>query len=55
MTVQRALGHSKPTVTLNTCAHLWPTVEDRTRKMAQGLIDASTVETPPDPHPLEAR
>jgi hypothetical protein len=38
--VQRALGHSKPTTTLNTYAHLWPTAEDRTRKAAQSLMDA---------------
>ena len=31
VTVQRALGHSSATVTLNTYAHLWPTAEDRTR------------------------
>jgi integrase len=43
VTVQRALGHSKPTTTLNTYAHLWPTAEDRTRKAAQSLIDAATV------------
>ena len=42
VTVQRALGHSKPTTTLNTYAHLWPTAEDRTRKAAQSLIDAAT-------------
>lgn len=38
VTVQRALGHSKATVTLNTYAHLWPDAEDRTRKAASGLI-----------------
>ena len=40
VTVQRALGHSKPTTTLNTYTHLWPTAEDRTRKAAQRLMDA---------------
>ena len=29
--VQRALGHAKPTTTLTTYAHLWPTTEDRVR------------------------
>ena len=33
--VQRALGHAKPTTTLTTYAHLWPTAESRVR-------DAST-------------
>ncbi|MHC5558294.1 tyrosine-type recombinase/integrase [Kocuria sp. U4B] len=41
VTVQRSLGHSKPTVTLNTYAHLWPTAEDRTRAAAQGLMEAA--------------
>ena len=31
VTVQRALGHSTATTTLNTYSHLWPTAEDRTR------------------------
>jgi len=42
--VQRALGHSKPTTTLNTYAHLWPTAEDRTRKAAQSLMNAAVPE-----------
>ena len=29
--VQRALGHSKATTTLETYSHLWPTGEDETR------------------------
>lgn len=41
VTVQRALGHSKPTTTLNTYAHLWPTAEDRTRKAAQRPMKVS--------------
>jgi integrase len=32
VTVQRALGHSSASTTLNTYSHLWPTAEDRTRK-----------------------
>jgi integrase len=40
VTVQRALGHSSATITLNTYAHLWPTAEDRTRAAAAGLIVA---------------
>lgn len=31
VTVQHALGHSSPTITLNTYSHLWPRAEDRTR------------------------
>ena len=41
VTVQRSLGHSKATTTLNTYAHLWPTAEDRTRKAAESIISAS--------------
>jgi integrase len=42
VTVQRALGHSKPTTTLNTYAHLWPTAEDRTRKAAETMMKSAT-------------
>jgi len=38
VTVQRALGHSSATTTLNTYSHLWPTAEDRTRKAAGELL-----------------
>lgn len=41
VTVQRALGHSSATVTLNTYSHLWPTAEDRTRAAAQGLLESA--------------
>lgn len=40
VTVQRALGHARPTTTLNTYSHLWPDAEDRTRSAAAGLIAA---------------
>jgi integrase len=36
-TVQLALGHSNPTITLNTYVHEWPDVLDRTR----ALVDAA--------------
>ena len=32
VTVQRSLGHSKATTTLNPYAHHWPTAEDRTKE-----------------------
>ncbi len=38
VTVQRALGHSSATTTLNTYSHLWPTAEDRTRAAAADLL-----------------
>ncbi len=41
VTVQRALGHTKATTTLNTYAHLWPSAEDRTRKAAADLLAAA--------------
>lgn len=37
VTVQRALGHSKATTTLNTYSHLWPSAEDKTRAAAANL------------------
>ncbi|MBP3977845.1 site-specific integrase [Microbacterium sp. BLY] len=40
VTVQRALGHARPTTTLNTYGHLWPDAEDRTRAAAAGLMEA---------------
>ncbi|PPF41330.1 site-specific integrase [Rathayibacter sp. AY1A2] len=39
-TVQHALGHTSPTVTLRTYTHLWPKAEERTRAAAQGITDA---------------
>ena len=41
VTVQRSLGHSKATTTLNTYAHLWPTAEDRTRAAAESIMSAA--------------
>ncbi|GAA4983358.1 tyrosine-type recombinase/integrase [Pseudonocardia tropica] len=41
VTVQRALGHASPTITLSTYAHLWPSAEDRTRTAAAGLMTAA--------------
>jgi integrase len=38
VTVQRALGHSKATTTLNTYSHLWPSAEDKTRAAAAGIV-----------------
>ena len=49
VTVQRALGHSKATTTLNTYSHLWPTAEDRTRKAADGMLAAAL--SPPKDSP----
>jgi integrase len=40
VTVQRAMGHSKPAITLNVYSHLWPTAEDRTRGAAARLMSA---------------
>lgn len=41
VTVQRALGHSTPTITLNTYSHLWPDAADRTRAAAEDLMQAA--------------
>lgn len=45
VTVQRALGHSAPSVTLDTYSHLWPNASDRTRSAASKLVEESL--TPP--------
>lgn len=39
VTVQRALGHASPAVTLNTYSHLWPDAADRTRAAAGALLE----------------
>jgi integrase len=41
VTVQRALGHSSPAITLTTYSHLWPDANDRTRKAAGELLRQS--------------
>jgi integrase len=45
VTVQRALGHSSATITLNTYSHLWPTAEDRTRKAAGAMMNAALADS----------
>ncbi|WP_267900150.1 tyrosine-type recombinase/integrase [Kocuria soli] len=42
VTVQRALGHSSATVTLNYYAHLWPSAEDKTREAAATLMQVAS-------------
>lgn len=38
VTVQRALGHSQQSITLNVYSHLWPSAEDRTRAATAGFM-----------------
>lgn len=40
-TVQLALGHSSPMITLNTYAHEWPEAVDRTRSLVDAELGAS--------------
>jgi integrase len=47
VTVQRALGHSAPSITLNVYSHLWPSAEDKTRTAASGMMRA-VLGTPAD-------
>ena len=42
VTGQRALGHQSPSVTLDTCSHLWPKAEDQTRQ-ASGRLAAEAL------------
>lgn len=51
VTVQRALGHSQPSITLNVYSHLWPSAEDKTRSatatfMGAVLASADSSRTP---------
>lgn len=51
VTVQRALGHSQPSITLNVYSHLWASEEDKTRAatatfMGEVLASADPVRTP---------
>lgn len=39
VTVQRALGHAKPSTTLETYSHLWSSAEDKTRRAAATLTE----------------
>lgn len=47
VTVQRAMGHASATTTLSTYAHLWPTVEDKTRAAASGMAQAVLTQAAP--------
>lgn len=38
VTVQRALGHSQPSITLNVYSHLWPSAEDKTRAATSAFM-----------------
>ncbi|KAB1943808.1 tyrosine-type recombinase/integrase [Brevibacterium linens] len=40
VTVQHALGHSTPSITLNTYSHLWPNADDKTRTAGTALMDS---------------
>ncbi|WP_278373410.1 tyrosine-type recombinase/integrase [Brevibacterium casei] len=40
VTVQHALGHSTPAITLNTYGHLWPNADDKTRSAGTALMDS---------------
>lgn len=39
VTVQRALGHSQPSITLDVYSHLWPSAEDKTRSATATFMD----------------
>ncbi|WP_423228215.1 tyrosine-type recombinase/integrase [Rhodococcoides navarretei] len=47
-TVQKALEHSSPNVTLSTYAHLWPNVDNRTRKAADSTFNEDVQPTTTD-------
>ena len=39
--VQATLGHASPAITLNVYTHLWPGVDDVTRRAAAGLVSGA--------------
>jgi integrase len=39
-TVQKCLGHAKPSITLDTRTHLWPDEEDTTRAAIESVLSA---------------
>lgn len=43
VTVQRALGHSSASITLDIYSHLWKSAEDKTRGAAAGLMDEAKI------------
>ncbi|MFS6529721.1 tyrosine-type recombinase/integrase [Microbacterium aurugineum] len=49
VTVQRALGHSQPSITLNVYSHLWPSAEDKTRSATSTFM--AEVFSPDAPNP----
>jgi integrase len=56
VTVQKALGHSKPTITLDTYGHMWPNSSDRIRKASGDLWNQTrdyAGTTGPDQAPAE--
>ncbi|MGC8919444.1 tyrosine-type recombinase/integrase [Streptomyces sp. PG2] len=46
-TVQRRLGHSKPSITLDTYTHLWPDDEDTTRAAIEAVLGDVPALCPP--------
>jgi integrase len=48
VTVQKALGHKSPAVTLNTYSHLWPDASERTRKATDASLDSVFAESAAD-------
>jgi integrase len=46
-TVQLALGHSTPTITLNEYVHEWPDVVDRTRSLVDNALGTTKAATTP--------
>jgi integrase len=46
-TVQLALGHSTPTITLNEYVHEWPDALDRTRALVDGALGKPETATIP--------
>jgi integrase len=53
VTVQRAMGHSSASITLDRYSHLWPTAEDRTRSAASAMMSAALDTVADQPRTLD--
>ncbi|KNB52826.1 tyrosine-type recombinase/integrase [Streptomyces caatingaensis] len=47
-TVQKRLGHSKPSITLDTYTHLWPNQEDTTRDAVEAVLGTGVPQKCPE-------
>lgn len=52
-TVQKRMGHAKPSITLDTYSHLWPEAEDTSRAAVEAIFGQSARKVPSDSSPTK--